>query len=221
VIKTKKEENKDIIENVNNEMLRYIITIGAGFAIGGIITSLSMLGDNYFYYITGLHIYFKGNYQYIHFIPFIIWGIIGGLSIGVITKKDKKPFMLFGGIGFGIGFAFSVFFNYWSDWSNGIGYVAGRTIGLLGGLSLGIPLGFYYRTIQPVIILSICGASGFAFGGLIGIMMYRVFLDTVLGIIKNDLLSFLIVNLTAFMVTGLIGGILLGLGAYYIIMKAN
>jgi len=204
---------KNEINEINNtKILRFILTVSIGFAIGGVIAYLYKIYWNpYLFYITGLHVYFKLNYQFIDFIPFTIWGIIGGLAIGFAANKDKKLYMLLGGIGFGIGFAISVFFGVWSDWSSGIGGAAGIIIGIFEGISLGL----YYRNSKSIGILTVCGAAGFGVGGIIGILTYKVTFVIVTKIISNELV-WLIMNLTAFIVTGLIGGAALGYGIYYL-----
>lgn len=205
--------NTNEISSNKSNLLKFILIASIGFAIGGVIAYLDKVYLNpYFFYITGLHVYFEFNYQFIDFIPFTIWGIIGGLAVGIAAKKDKKLYMLLGGTGFGIGFVVSVFFGVWSDWSSGIGGAAGRIIGVLEGISLGL----YYRSSKSIGILAICGATGFGVGGLVGIMTYKITFGIVTSTISNEFLHFLIMNLTAFMVTGLIGGAALGYGVYYI-----
>lgn len=203
---------KNEINEINNtKILRFILTVSIGFAIGGVIAYLYKIYLNpYFIYITGLHVYFEFNF--IDFIPFTLWGIIGGLAIGFAANKDKKLYMLLGGTGFGIGFAVSVFFGVWSDWSSGIGGAAGIIIGIFEGISLGL----YYRNSKSIGILAVCGGAGFGVGGMIGILSYKVTLGIVTSTIRSELAHWLIVNLTAFIVTGLIGGAALGYGIYYI-----
>lgn len=200
------------ISNRSN-LIRFILITSIGFAIGGVIAFLyKTLLNPYFFYITGLHVYFEFNYQFIDLIPFAVWGIVGGLAIGIAAKKDTKLYMLLGGTGFGIGFAVSVFFGIWSDWSSGIGSAAGVIIGLLEGISLGL----YYRNSKSIGVLAIYGLAGFGVGGMVGIMTYKVTFGVVASITNSELVGWLIMNLTAFIVTGLVGGAALGCGIYFI-----
>ncbi len=208
VIKMKNEIN----ENNNKKLLRFILTVSISFAIGGIIAYFGkIIWGPYLYTITGLHNYFEFNNEYLDFIPFIVWGAIGGLGLGIATKKDKKLYTLLGGLGFGTGFVFSVFFDAWS-YSSGVSGVAGTIIGVFEGISLGL----YYRNSKSIGILAVCGAAGFGVGSMIGILTYKVTFGIVTSIIRSELVHWLIMNLTAFIVTGLIGGAALGYGIYYI-----
>ncbi len=211
-METVRNDSINEINSNKSNLLRFIIITSIGFAVGGVIAFLyRALLNSYFFYITGLHVYFEFNYQFIDLIPYAIWGIIGGLAIGIAAKKDKKLYMLLGGTGFGIGFAVSVFYGVWSDWSHGIGGAAGVIIGIFEGISLSL----YYRSSKSIGVLSICGLAGFGVGGMAGIMTYKVTFDIVTSTVSNELVQLLIVYLIAFVVTGLIGGSALGCGIYF------
>lgn len=104
VIKMKNEINK----NNNTKILRFILTVSIGFAVGGIVPVLGTIwiprGNTYPY---GLELWGRfavaGIWSLYLVISFTIWGAIGGLAVGIAAKKDKMLFTLLGGIGFGIG----------------------------------------------------------------------------------------------------------------------
>ena len=207
-----RNDNAKEIGSDKSNLLRFILITSIGFAIGGIVAYFGkIIWGPYLYTITGLHYYFEFNYEYLDFIPFIVWGAVGGLGLGIAAKKDKKLHTLLGGLGFGIGFVFSVFFGAWES-SSAVSGVAGALIGILEGISLSL----YYRNSKSIGILAICGAAGFGAGGLFGIMTYKVTFGIVMSTISNELIQILIMNLTAFIVTGLIGGAALGYGIYHI-----
>lgn len=198
--------------NTKKSPLKFILITSIGFAIGGIVAYFGkIIWGPYLYTITGLHYYFEFNYEYLDLIPFTVWGAIGGLGLGIAAKKDKTLHTLLGGLGFGIGFVFSVFFDAWS-FSSGVSGVAGAIIGIFEGILLGL----YYRNRKSIGILAVCGGAGFGLGGMIGILTYKVTFGIVTSRIRSELAHWLIMNLTAFIVTGLIGGAALGYGIYYI-----
>lgn len=91
------ERKENINESNYKSLLRFIFTAGISFAIGGIVAYFGkIIWGPYLYTITGLHYYFEFNYEYLDFIPFIVWGAVGGLGLGIAAKKDKKLHMLLG-----------------------------------------------------------------------------------------------------------------------------
>lgn len=199
-------ERKDY---TNESLLRFILTASISFAIGGIIAGLGIIWGSVLLgtIFEPIQYSYRGyNYEFIELIRFSVWGAIGGLGLGIATKKDKLLFILLGGLGFGAGIIVSMLFG---AWSSGIG-VAGTIIGVLEGMSLGL----YYRNSKSIGILAICGAAGFGLGGITGTIIYKITLSAVSSIDWGELTASLITNITSFMITGLIGGAALGYGIY-------
>lgn len=192
-------------------LLRFILTVSISFAIGGIISGLGIIWGSVLLgtIFEPIQYSYRGyNYEFIELIRFSVWGALGGLGLGVATKKDKLLFVLLGGIGFGAGIMVSMLFG---AWSSGIG-VAGIIIGVLEGISLGL----YYRNSKSIVILTVCGAAGFGLGGITGTIIYKITLGAVSSINWGELTASLIMSMTIFTVMGLIGGVALGYGIYYI-----
>lgn len=191
-------------------LLRFILIVSAGFAVGGIIAGLGIIWGSVLLgtIFEPIQYSYRGyNYEFIELIRFSVWGAVGGLGLGIATKKDKLLFILLGGLGFGAGIMVSMLFG---AWSSGIG-VTGIIIGVLEGISLGL----YYRNSTSIAILAICGAAGFGVGGITGTIIYKVTLGAVSVIDWGELTASLIMSTTIFTVMGLIGGAAMGYGIYY------
>ncbi len=205
------ERKENINESNYKSLLRFILIIGIGFAAGGIIAGLGIIWGSVLLGTIFEPIQYSSmgyNYEFIELTRFSVWGAIGGLGLGIATKKDKLLFILLGGLGFGAGIIVSMLFG---AWSSGI-IIAGIIIGILEGISLGL----YYRNSKSIGILAICGAAGFGLGGIIGTIIYKITLSVVSIIDWGELTASLIMSTTIFTVTGLIGGAALGYGIYYI-----
>lgn len=197
----------EIKDNTNKSLLRFILTISIGFAVGGIAAGLGIIWGSIMLGTIFEPIQYSPmgyNYEFIELIRFSVWGTIGGLGLGIATKKDKLLFILLGGLGFGAGIMVSMLFG---AWSSGIG-VAGIIIGVLEGISLGL----YYKNSRSIGILAVCGAAGFGVGGITGTIAYKATLGAISSIDLGELTASLIMSTTIFTVMGLIGGAVLGYG---------
>jgi len=178
------------------EMLRFILVISIGFGVGGgLFACMAVIWDYIFYFHNPLNEYI------LRIILFTAWGALGGLAIGITAKKDKKLYMLLGGIGLGAGFVVTSPWNV----SGGIGGM-GAFIGILEGISLG----YYYKKAKFIGILAACGAFGFGLGSIIEISMLVSEYIVPIPVIR---IGIGIIMLT---IIGLIGGASLGYGIYYI-----
>jgi hypothetical protein len=101
-------------------------------------------------------------------------------------------FVLFGAIGFGIGWAIAGF--WWVEWPSTVRLLAYFLGGACGGVALGVAMGTWKR----VIALAVAGFFGFGLSSLLFIVLSRVFL-------------FLVPLGGEAVGMGLVGGALLGL----------
>ena len=192
-----KEIKENTYESINKKKLYFILVVSIGYAVGGIITVIDVIWTNIFYNLN-----IRLNDFILHLILFLIWGAIGGLVIGIATKKDKKLYMFLGGFGFAAGFIVASPFWFVLPTMGGTGVIIGIIEGIL--------LGFHYKKAKYIGIMAACGAFGFGLGGIIEIMSFGMVFSN----IGSDMVP--VIRVILFMVTGLIGGASLGYGIYHI-----
>jgi hypothetical protein len=152
------------------------------------------------------------GYAYPNIVEMLIFGAIGGISLGVISKNTQKMLYLalLGAIGISIGFIISFIFLYPLALLTRNFILAFFINFTLGGLVTGTFYGIALRNRKKIWRMAIAGGFGFAFGALF------VFITSIIiyGISDTPLL-FGVGGTIAYLIFGTITGIFLGAGMYF------
>jgi hypothetical protein len=177
-------------------LLKYMLVGAVGFGIG------SLFPFN-FYPVTG--------YAYPNVIELVIFGAIGGISLGILSRNTKKMLYLalLGAVGIPIGFVLSFVFLYTLALLTRNLALAFFINFMLGGLITGAFYGIALRNRKKIRRLAIAGGFGFAFGALLVFVVSII----IYGISDVPLL-FGVGGTSAYIIFGTITGIFLGAGMY-------
>ncbi|KPJ56158.1 hypothetical protein AMJ49_05615 [Parcubacteria bacterium DG_74_2] len=201
-------------------LLKYMLMGAIGFGIGGFFP-FNLYPDVSDYFPTLNEI--------------VIFGAIGGIFMGILSKNIKKIIYLalIGSVGFSIGFiiSFLLLLNLFiifivrclvgiringtdilpeSFASSIVLPIAFFICFMLGGLIMGMFYGIALRNKRAIKILSIAGGFGFAFAGSI----VYIITNMIYGISDMPLL-FGVGGTSAYIIFGIIAGIFLGTGMYF------
>jgi len=181
----------------HTSMLKYMLMGAIGFGIGSFFP---------------FNLYADMSYAYPNLTEMLIFGAIGGASLGIISRNIKKILCLalLGSIGISIGFIMSFVILYPLALLTRNFIIAFCTNFMLGGLITGAFYGIALRSKKGIQRMSIAGGFGFAFGGLVVFIIS----NTIYGISDTPLL-FGVGGTSAYIIFGTITGIFLGLGMYF------
>ncbi|RZB32891.1 MAG: hypothetical protein AEth_00237 [Candidatus Argoarchaeum ethanivorans] len=195
-------------------LLKYLLTGAVGFGFG-----------SFFPFKFYPEVSFNAmGYANPNIIGLLIFGAIGGVSLGIMSRNTKKILYLalLGSIGIPIGFIMSFVFLYpftvlilfflsFLLPQSFLPFLMFFISFLFGGLITGIFYGIASKNIKKILCMSIAGGLGFAFGALfvfkISIIIY--------GISNMPPKSPLFWGLSAYIIFGTITGIFLALGMYF------
>jgi hypothetical protein len=177
-------------------LVKYMLVGAVGFGIG------SLFPFN-FYPVRG--------YAYPNIVEMLIFGAIGGISLGVMSKNTKKMLylVLLGAIGISIGFIISFIFLYPIALLTRNFILAFFINFTLGGLVTGTFYGIALRNRKKIWRMAIAGGFGFAFGALFVFMTSSIIYG-----IRDMPLLFGVGGTSAYLIFGTITGMFLGLGMY-------
>jgi len=195
--------------------LKYMLAGAFGFGIGSVFPFK-------FYPEAIFHVM---GYAHPNIIGLLIFGAIGGISLGILSRNTKKMLYLalLGAIGISIGFIMSFvflsypffFIFYWlfppPFPRSLIPFLMLFISFMFGGLITGTFYGIALRNRKKIWRLAIAGGFGFAFGALFVFIISTI----IYGISNMPPKSPLFGGTSAYIIFGTITGIFLGLGMYF------
>ncbi|MBE0516331.1 MAG: hypothetical protein IBX41_02915 [Methanophagales archaeon] len=196
------------------DLLKHLIAGAAGFGIGSLFP--------FKFYPEA--IYHVMGYAHPNIIGLLIFGAIGGISLGIMSGNTKKMLYLalLGSIGISIGFVLSFVFLYpftifilflFSSLlpQSSLSFLMFFISFMFGGLITGTFYGIALMNRKKIWRMALAGGFGFAFGALfvfiISIIIY--------GISNMPPKSPLFWGTSAYIIFGLVVGTFLGIGMYF------